>query len=576
MRPPRRPFPLIALCSSLAFLPLACGGGGGGSGSGGGSGGSVPGANLNVTLDGSSTAYGTVVSGLSPGDTIEVRIRNQGTQAFNLSPALLSASDDLDVRDFDLQFSSDYVAPSGPGASAMDATGSNPLMLQQEDPVFGLSLHADPLAMKELAQRNAGPMRLEEFALPGGDSVGLELYKLPSPWADGAMLRVDGEHQAQLLEQVQQDYSAWSGRIAGQPHSNVFLSFSSHGCQGWLQTEHEIYHVMAEPTEVRNWSSPQVRIMRERELLTGAFAAPGLQSCQPIRAQARQRGEQKNASTSLGMLCRMALETDYDYLGVKFADDQNAATTYAMQLVSAVGHQFQTQVQTRMSLAYLALYTTSDDPWQTPDVGGTALQLLEEFRDAWLNDWPVEADAAHLLCAGMNAGGVSYLDEVGDPRWAFSVSTYIQGNLNWSNFPFNPSPFNWDFIVVAHETGHLFNADHTHNYCPPFDECAKGSAWGTCQDETDCSRKGTILSYCHTCVGGTNKILLHFEPYIANQMRISADEHLESRVLDPGETLVFEIEYDPRKGGDSKVNLEWTHNAANASSPFLIELNGRN
>lgn len=270
----------------------------------------------------------------------------------------------------------------------------------------------------------------------------------------------------------------------------------------------------------------------------------------------------------------MALETDYDYLGVKFGDDQAAATTYATQLIAAVGHQFQEQVQTRLTLAYLALYTTSDDPWEIPDTGGTVLQLLEEFREAWLSNWPVEAEAAHLLCSGMNAGGVSYLDEVGDPRWAFSVSTFIQGNIDWGNFSFNPGGFTWDFIVVAHETGHLFNADHTHNYCPPFDECAKSSAWGTCQDETDCSSRGTLLSYCHTCPGSTNKVWLEFEPYIANQMRIAADTHLDAWTIQPGQTLTFEVEYDPLKSGASAMRLSWVHNASNASSPFLVEFSG--
>ncbi len=589
MHAPKRPLMLTALLSAMAALPLACGGGGGGNG---GSGGTVAGAHLDVSLDGSTTAYGTVVSGMSDGDTISVRIRNQGTQSFSLSPALFSASDDMDVRDFAMEFPSDYVAPSGPSTSALVADLPSPLQLTEQDPVFGLTLLPDRDGMQSLANFGGGELRMGNFALPGVGEVELHLHKLPSPWQVDGKLMVDGVHQPELLAQIQQDYSAWSGAIAGQPNSHVFLSFSSHGCQGWVQTHEDIFHVMAEPTALRDWSNPQVRIMRESELIGSQFAAPGGGECQPIRVSAEQKAKdmeqgsntpnagspqrkQRHAgSNALSALCRMALETDYDYLGVKFSDDQAAATTYATQLVAAVGHQFQAQVQTRVTLAYLALYTTSADPWTVPDSGGTTLQLLEEFRDAWLSNWPVDAEAAHLLCAGMNAGGVSYLDEVGDQRWAFSVSTFIQGNLNWSNFPFSPSPFNWDFIVVAHETGHLFNADHTHNYCPPFDECAKSSAWGACQDETNCTQKGTLLSYCHTCVGGTNKIQPYFEPYIANEMRKATDEHLDAWTIEPGQTLTFEIEYEPLKSGDSNVTLSWTHNAANVASPFLIEFSG--
>ena len=588
MLPQRHPLLAVAICAVIFTLLVACGGGGGGGSGGGGS--SVPGSHLNVTMDSQSTDHGTQVSGRSAGDEISIRIRNQGTEAFKLSPATFTATADLDVRDYSLEFESDYVAPTGPYSDS-GLAGLQPFQLIASDPVFGLSLLPDPDALQSLADSESEFLQLSQFALPESEPVNLILKRVPNPWTTDAMLLVDGAHQADLLAQVQTDFSAWSGQVAGSPDSNVFLSFSSHGCQGWVQTQEAIYHLIAEPTSQRNWSQPQARIIRERELMRSGYAQPGEHSCQTLLAaqsmtggdlgagntpnqSTRQSKDRNTATSAQSVLCRMALESDYDYLGVKFAGDQAAATTYATQLIAAVGHQFQSQVQTRLTLAYLALYTTSDDPWLTPDGGGDALQLLEEFREAWLNNWPVNAEAAHLLCSGLNSGGVSYLNEVGDPRWAYSVSTFIQGNLNWSNFPFNPSPFNWDFIVVAHETGHLFNADHTHNYCPPFDECASSSAWGSCQDETNCSIKGTLLSYCHTCFGGTNKIRLNFEPYIANEMRAAAAARLDNWTISPGQTLSFTLIYDPLKSGDSTVSLGWEHNAANVASPFLVDISG--
>ncbi|MBC8404452.1 MAG: hypothetical protein H8E15_04445 [Planctomycetes bacterium] len=587
MLPPRHPLLAVAICAVILTLLVACGGGGGGSGGGGST---VPGSHLNVTMDSQNTANGTQISGLSAGDEISISIRNQGTEAFELSPATFAATADMDVRDFSLEFESNYVAPTGPQSDS-DLAGLQPFKLLASDPVFGLSLRPDPNALQILADSKSEFLQLSQFALPESESVSLILKRVANPWAADAMLLVDGVHQADLLNQVQSDFSAWSGRVVGSPDSNVFLSFSSYGCQGWVQTPESIYHLIAEPTLQQSWSQPNARLIRERELIRSGYAQPGEHSCQTLLASqnmaegdlgsgntphqsTRQNNNRHSASTAQNVLCRMALESDYDYLGVKFAGDQAAATTYATQLIAAVGHQFQSQVQTRLSLAYLALYTTSDDPWLTPDSGGDALQLLEEFRDTWLNHWPVNAEAAHLLCSGLNSGGVSYLNEVGDPRWAYSVSTFVQGNLNWSNFPFNPSPFNWDFIVVAHETGHLFNADHTHNYCPPFDECASSSAWGSCQDETDCAIKGTLLSYCHTCFGGTNKIRLNFEPYIANEMRVAAADRLDSWTISPGQTLSFTLIYDPLKSGDSSVSLGWEHNAANVASPFLVDLSG--
>jgi hypothetical protein len=129
--------------------------------------------------------------------------------------------------------------------------------------------------------------------------------------------------------------------------------------------------------------------------------------------------------------------------------------------------------------------------------------------------------------------------------------------------------------VVTHELGHIFNADHTHDYCPPFDECAPPPL-GICQTQTDCSRKGTILSYCHTCPGGTNKIKPVFEPYITNEMREAASRNLSVMEIEPGETLRFSVTYDPTNTGDTSVDLSWEHDAQNITSPFKVELNGSN
>ncbi|UCC30603.1 MAG: hypothetical protein JSU86_20710 [Phycisphaerales bacterium] len=64
---------------------------------------------------------------------------------------------------------------------------------------------------------------------------------------------------------------------------------------------------------------------------------------------------------------------------------------------------------------------------------------------------------------------------------------------------------NWDIVVVAHEFGHVFGAPHTHEVNPPIDTCGLG-----CGGPTD----GTIMSYCHTCPGWVENILLRFHERI--------------------------------------------------------------
>jgi hypothetical protein len=115
---------------------------------------------------------------------------------------------------------------------------------------------------------------------------------------------------------------------------------------------------------------------------------------------------------------------------------------------------------------------------------------------------------------------VAWLDVLCDPEYGFSVS----GNLSGATpFPIEVGPLNWDFDVVAHEIGHNFNALHTHDYCPPLDECAPDGYFGSCQTAQDCTDQGTIMSYCHLCPGGFLNKTTFFHPVSASDMRTAAE-----------------------------------------------------
>ena len=47
------------------------------------------------------------------------------------------------------------------------------------------------------------------------------------------------------------------------------------------------------------------------------------------------------------------------------------------------------------------------------------------------------------------------------------------------------------------DTGARTSALHTHDYCPPLDECATN-----CNGVINCTNQGTNMSYCHGCSGG--------------------------------------------------------------------------
>jgi metallopeptidase family M12-like protein len=575
------------LACLLLTLAWSCGGGGGGKKNSG-----IPGANLNTTMGGSGLTNGDSIEGMQPDDSLQFSITNDGTNSFTLGPVLQSATEDLDVRDFFLTFESDYVAPSGPQSE--EFTLAFPLDLVDEDPLYGLLMEPDWAALKNWAQQEpAGSTETpndlvvaRNVPLPGVLPVDLVLRRVESPLADDAELWVDGAPKLGGFAEALVDSSMWVGRIAGNAQSRVYLAFSPYGCRGWVQTEQTLYHLIAEADPNEGWARPRTRISSQAQLQRAGLLAKRDPSCStlPVPEGSRSRKGETQQSHSEGPAAvgngptsetRIALETDTAYTAL--FGSVNAATLYATQMLAAVGHSYQSQIQSKMKLAYLGLYDAIDDPWLSIENGGDAFDLLQEFRDAWKNNWPIEADQAHMLSAGMTSGGVGYYDALCDDNWSFSVSTGILGNINWSNFQFTTSILMWDFVVVAHEVAHNFKAEHTHEYCPPFDDCASPAAWGPCQTQRNCNVKGTLLSYCHTCPGGISKINPDFQGYIANEMRTAMSlSCMPDLVLAPGETLSFVVTYKPQKTGTSRLILNWTHQASNVTSPFSLELVGSN
>ena len=111
---------------------------------------------------------------------------------------------------------------------------------------------------------------------------------------------------------------------------------------------------------------------------------------------------------------------------------------------------------------------------------------------------------------------MAWLGGLCNPPYNFNVCGNIGGTVQ---FPVVQQSGNWDFIVAAHEMGHNFSAPHTHDWCPPLDECAPSGYFGSCQQQQVCSSSGTTMSYCHLCSGGTANITTSFHDTNVAQMR---------------------------------------------------------
>jgi hypothetical protein len=215
--------------------------------------------------------------------------------------------------------------------------------------------------------------------------------------------------------------------------------------------------------------------------------------------------------------CKVSIESDFQYY--QRFNNVGAQTTYTTTLWSFISDRFETQAGTVLTFPYVGFYTTPNDPWITPDIGGNSSQMLGEFQNAWAANVPNGGRVGHFMSGAGLGGGVAWLNVLCSNSSNFAVS----GNINAGvNFPVVVSPSNWDFMVCAHELGHNFNAAHSHDYCPPLDQCAPPGYFGGCQTQQVCTNQGSLMSYCHLCGGGTSNITTFFHAVSAGYMTQAA------------------------------------------------------
>ena len=454
----------------------------------------------------------------------------------------------------------------------------------------GVEVAVDPASLADLAYFDH--VRLHGFPVPGGGDVTLELDRIPLPVARDAVLAIDGAPVPGGLRGALADLSTWTGEALELPGSRVFLALREDGPEGWIELPFEDGRFIHLTTEApgSGGTPATCRLVHEDDLLAlapgarpplcaGMELAPGV----PLPSQSGitgpggtgpgpvTSGGGEDPPTS-GLVtvtaCRVAIETDWQFFQ-KFGNAPDA-TAYVTGLIAAISDVYFEHVQTTLSIAYLGLHSTSADPWIAPDVGASAGALLSEFRSSWNSSgWPASADLAHFMSGADLGGGVAYVNVLCSPNFAYGVSGNMNGNIDWGSWTGNPGSFTWDFVVVAHELGHNFGAEHTHEYCPPIDTCTSN-----CTGGTSCSL-GTLMSYCHSC-GGMNSVDLGFHPQVANIMRSRVDAScLGDATMQAGDTIQYRLRFAPRSGaGVKNATLNVEHDAANAPSPFTINVTG--
>ncbi len=302
----------------------------------------------------------------------------------------------------------------------------------------------------------------------------------------------------------------FSGYVSGLAESSAFVAVSPWFVHGFVQTEgHDFVissgpHGQGLPTIIFDLTTMPAGTIEWAEFICRADELAGGVETSPADGGASYRGAPCRRATT-------AIETDREFTTALFGGDADASMAYATALIAAVTEIYQRDVNARMEIVFLRVWTGAD-PWNEDNT----IDQIYQFQDYWnANMTHIVRNSAHFLSGRALGGGVAYYPGLCQDGFDYALSANLNG---FFPYPLQDNhPQNWDMMVTAHEYGHNYGAPHTHSMNPPVDNCASG----------DCSvaPNGTIMSYCHLCSGGMINIVLRFHdrtinetilPYLAN------------------------------------------------------------
>jgi len=398
-------------------------------------------------------------------------------------------------------------------------------VLAQEQRPFPMNVVGAPMAgvldLQPLPGELADLQSLDEVVLmdapiPGRTAVSLALQRVSFAFSKVGVY-VDGAPSTFAPG----DLTIWRGHVLDQPDTDVHLTLSSKGCYGWINDGVQTLHMTATPDASGSWALARARWITDEAMRTAPLDDRGPCMSDDLRDQAPPATPPSSGGTVAGsqtLELMIAIETDYQLFQVW--GDLAAEQNYVMALLAASSDRYLDAINVIETFPYVQFYTTSGDPWTSQDSGGNSVDLLFEFRDAWAGNIPNGAHIAAFLSGASLGGGVAWLDVLCNQNYGFSVSGNINGGVT---FPVTQGSNTWDFMVFNHEVGHNVGTGHTHDYCPPLDECAPSGYFGQCQNQQNCTSSGTIMSYCHLCSGGMNNITTYFHPTVESVMRAEAE-----------------------------------------------------
>lgn len=334
------------------------------------------------------------------------------------------------------------------------------------------------------------------------------------------------------------------GHVAGDPQSNVLLSFRPGGTyRGLIVGAGGPWVLEGGPAFEAVGGAAARRVLPELELAAGeaGFAceqgdltAPEREALprELLEAAVPDVLDEAAAAGTFTHTARVAVQTDFEYF--QLFGNQQDAVDYVGDLFAFASITYEAEIQTSLAVALVDLWTTPSDPWNQ---SGSFCGMMELGRYWNQNRTDVDRTLVHFMSGKSTSSGIAWLSVLCSGPFNVNVGSSCPGmastGLYGGDYGFTGGirgTFNlsspqviWDIVAVMHEIGHNFSSPHTHCYKglegigQPVDQCYGAEGGASCHagaNTLPCNtvggRCGTLMSYCHLLAGGFGNIAMTF------------------------------------------------------------------
>ena len=401
----------------------------------------------------------------------------------------------------------------------------------------------------ELKQKAAQQdvVKLRAIPMPDGSSIDVDLRPW-SPFGPDCALQFSragarGKSVQRILDM--QEVTFLKGHVRGKKDSVVMIAAKDDRMEGFFTYAGSTAELTRDRSE--GLSRDVIRTPKNADPLPPEEMGCGTEFDDLVREvdagmpEGGLAGETPDCS-----VIRLALEIDHDLYTNRLNQDGLATLVYVAKLLYSTDEVIRRSLGAQIELSSVNVWFEPDDPWT---MGTTATQLnqfMDYCNDPANNMLVTPRDATILLSSralgGGRAGGIGAL-ACDRPEVSYAVCGSLAGD-----FPYPANDYqanNWDIYVFIHELGHLLDALHTHDYDPPLD---------TCFTERGAPQRGTVMSYCHLCSGGSRNMGLGF--HMRNQERargyFAAIDCLEGR---SSSILAYDDESAAYRNSNTRIDV---------------------